>query len=379
MSFKDTSGTAVIDAVLTDIGRKRMANGTFRPVKFALSDDEIDYALIGPAATSEDGIDIPITGSALFEAYGSSKKNIQHALNTYAAPDTLYMPIIKLNSKVIPATTLSGSSVVYLAANNETEDKLVEILTGSYSIKFLKDRDTIGNKIIFECGLDDIPIEEMMDPLDITEGFEVEINGETVMVEDGAFYTESFMRLPVAIDFPNREKYLVKRNLLDRHFFVMADSRFVQSIFTAAYNCSSFKNFADGSADINFQTCNEGIAITYGNQFEYYNTFLADSIPNMMFDHEMFTYPSTKYSNLAGPKGSVGAINLSIQTKLKVNSTGERDYRYSKFGKIDQTLFGAANDKSYKFDYIETVLYLIGATTDARLKVPVRIIRYSGT
>jgi hypothetical protein len=47
LAFKDTSGTAVIDAVLTDIGRKRMADGTFRPVKFALGDDEVDFGWSG--------------------------------------------------------------------------------------------------------------------------------------------------------------------------------------------------------------------------------------------------------------------------------------------------------------------------------------------
>ena len=44
MGFLDNSGDIILDAVLTDLGRKRLAegNGTFKVSKFALSDDEID-------------------------------------------------------------------------------------------------------------------------------------------------------------------------------------------------------------------------------------------------------------------------------------------------------------------------------------------------
>ena len=47
MAFLDNSGDIILDAVLTDLGRKRLAqgNGSFRITKFALGDDEIDYAL----------------------------------------------------------------------------------------------------------------------------------------------------------------------------------------------------------------------------------------------------------------------------------------------------------------------------------------------
>ena len=46
MAFLDTSGTIILDAILTDIGRKRMVQGAFRVSKFALGDDEMDYGLV---------------------------------------------------------------------------------------------------------------------------------------------------------------------------------------------------------------------------------------------------------------------------------------------------------------------------------------------
>ena len=45
MGFLDNSGDIILDAVLTDLGRKRMAEGEFRIVKFSFGDDEIDYSL----------------------------------------------------------------------------------------------------------------------------------------------------------------------------------------------------------------------------------------------------------------------------------------------------------------------------------------------
>ena len=45
MAFLDNSGDILLDAVLTDTGRFRMARGDFKITKFALGDDEIDYSL----------------------------------------------------------------------------------------------------------------------------------------------------------------------------------------------------------------------------------------------------------------------------------------------------------------------------------------------
>ena len=47
MAFLDNSGDIILDAVLTDTGRMRLAkgDGSFLIKKFALGDDEINYEL----------------------------------------------------------------------------------------------------------------------------------------------------------------------------------------------------------------------------------------------------------------------------------------------------------------------------------------------
>ena len=46
MAFLDNSGDIILDAVLTDTGRLRLArgDGSFKITKFAFGDDEIDYS-----------------------------------------------------------------------------------------------------------------------------------------------------------------------------------------------------------------------------------------------------------------------------------------------------------------------------------------------
>ena len=45
MAFLDNSGDIILDAVLTEEGRRRMAGGNFAITKFALGDDEINYMI----------------------------------------------------------------------------------------------------------------------------------------------------------------------------------------------------------------------------------------------------------------------------------------------------------------------------------------------
>ena len=46
-SFLDNSGDIILDAVLTDVGRQRLAraDGSFRITSFSFGDDEINYSL----------------------------------------------------------------------------------------------------------------------------------------------------------------------------------------------------------------------------------------------------------------------------------------------------------------------------------------------
>ena len=70
MGFLDNSGDIILDAVLTEAGRRRMAQGSFRIVKFALGDDEIDYSLYNKNHPSGSAYyDLEILQTPIFEAF----------------------------------------------------------------------------------------------------------------------------------------------------------------------------------------------------------------------------------------------------------------------------------------------------------------------
>ena len=74
MAFLDNSGDIILDAVLTDHGRKTLSkgDGSFRITKFALGDEEINYSLYNPGVTSGSAYyDLEILQTPVLEAFNS--------------------------------------------------------------------------------------------------------------------------------------------------------------------------------------------------------------------------------------------------------------------------------------------------------------------
>ena len=98
MAFLDNSGDIILDAVLTDLGRKRMAEGDFRITQFALGDDEIDYSLYNANHPSGSAYyDLEILQTPVFEAFTQANANINYGLLTLGGTaDVLYLPSLKV-------------------------------------------------------------------------------------------------------------------------------------------------------------------------------------------------------------------------------------------------------------------------------------------
>ena len=120
MAFLDNT-TVFLDAVLTDLGRQRLAaaNGTFRIESFSLSDDEIDYSATNPE-------DSPIM-EALFNNSTANKYN----LVSYTDNNLKYLPVIEIadlsnrNSSVYDGAGFSDfpTQGFLLLANQATIEK----------------------------------------------------------------------------------------------------------------------------------------------------------------------------------------------------------------------------------------------------------------
>ena len=113
MAFIDNSGDIILDAVLTDEGRRRLAagDGSFRIAKFALGDDEIDYSLYensnhpdGRHASGSAYYDLSILQSPVLEAFTNNVGSVRSKLINYTRNDFLYLPVIELNNLKLPTT-----------------------------------------------------------------------------------------------------------------------------------------------------------------------------------------------------------------------------------------------------------------------------------
>jgi hypothetical protein len=83
MGFQDNSGQVFIDAVLTDLGREKLArnDGSFEIVSFRLGDDEIDYRFWNEL-TGSDSKDLKILDTPIFEAFTNENIALRSPLVT---------------------------------------------------------------------------------------------------------------------------------------------------------------------------------------------------------------------------------------------------------------------------------------------------------
>ena len=100
MAFLDNSGDIILDAVLTDAGRQRMARGEFKITKFALGDEEINYATFESSHPSGSAFaDLEILQTPVLEAFTNNTSLMKTKLLTINRNNLLYMPTLKVNTK----------------------------------------------------------------------------------------------------------------------------------------------------------------------------------------------------------------------------------------------------------------------------------------
>jgi len=103
MAFLDNSGDILLDVVLTSVGRKRLAAGTFKPVKYAFGDQEINYGLYDSNHASGSAYyDLNILQSPVEIAHTDASISLQTKLFTLTSangdPQLLYLPKLKLDT-----------------------------------------------------------------------------------------------------------------------------------------------------------------------------------------------------------------------------------------------------------------------------------------
>lgn len=127
MAFLDNSGDIILDAVLTDAGRARLArgDGSFKIVKYAFADDEIDYAKYDlNHASGSAYYDINILTTPVIEALTNNMSTMKNRLLSIPKTNLLYLPTMLLNEDDSSAEKRSATSsnTFFISCDDATDN-----------------------------------------------------------------------------------------------------------------------------------------------------------------------------------------------------------------------------------------------------------------
>ena len=321
MAFLDNSGDIILDAVLTDTGRMRLArgDGSFRIAKFALGDDEINYESYNKSHASGSAYyDLTILQTPILEAFTNNTSTMKSKLLTVARQDLLYLPVIRLNhdGNSFAGSTRNLSTRADADAGGSyvlTVDEASRLSVGDNKVGVVHGDSTgagSDNPIAFDQGLDTAAI-EISNANALSKGNPLRETQYIVEVDD------RFLKVAT----PDRNASIAPVSFVDddqiaSYFFSeVADSAYIESI---------------------------GVGGNEGNRI------------------------NDDQSPLSGPAGSRLKIKLRASQQA-TNST----YLFTKFGNSGYAV-EAGGDNHY---YIDTTLRITGFTTGYRVDIPIRLVK----
>lgn len=313
MAFLDNSGDIILDAVLTDTGRFRLAqgNGSFRIERFALGDDEIDYSLYNKnAAGGSAYYDLDILQLPILEAFTNNVSSLKSKLLSITRTNLLYLPVIKLNSTINTAHSINTTENLHLLAVNTSAEQSFGSNAGVIK-GFTKD----GSRFI--------------------------------RVDQGIDSTD----LPATVD--------IETDLLEQQYIIEVDDRLIKLIVPV--NGRTAGNTFTPGTEIPYSFVDD-------DRMAVYNIDRAELVAKLDKKRDNGTEPPNSPNGaipvVSGPRGT--KLEFSIASNNDLVST---DYLFNTLG-TTKTILGVSNVK-----YIDTNIRITGATTGYRLDVPVRLVK----
>jgi hypothetical protein len=363
MSFLDNAGSIILDAILTDIGRKRMAQGKFKVSKFALGDDEIDYKLYlhevnDPDSDPTDPIILPynsqnrILSQSIFEALAQNNAVINYGLVSYNRPDLMYIPVLRANNKLSGAARPAKDTQLYDGVDSDNVSLPIPNTSGSSGYYYFSVNDETTKKLKSLYKEEESVLENNR------------VDGTKIIIESG-------IASDIASTSEMRDSYILQAGLFDNNFNIYCDSRFFNGVLSPVQKIT-FKNKITGKVIVNFGLLNKQPPTSLAQIVDKFEGYIAKGGSNLIVNHGSNGTDDKEISACEGPRGSVTALNFSLKNELLGDSAAARDQKYSIFGKTDQYLNG---DDKNKYDYIDTSIYIEGLASNGRLQLPLRIIR----
>ena len=338
MAFLDNSGDIILDAVLTDAGRRRLAkgDGSFRIAKFAMADDEINYGLYDPDhANGSAFYDLEIMQTPILESVTNINAAMHSRLLSIPNTNILYLPVLKLNNFLGAQQFDNGAGVdntYILAVDQATEgvDSVFSNVGVSNDHCFVDDS---GNPLVNQVGSG------------VLGGWGTKNNPNYIQVDQGLDTIEISNSDGLAAD------------LIETAYVFQCDHRLI-SVAHPVNGARQIPNFVD----------NNNVATTYlGGSGLSINTNLTHATSGLPGGAFITGIGPGENSTIAGPRGS--RLTFKLRASLAL-STGT--HLFTKLGGV----FIQPSAGSREFYYIDTTVRVQGVTTGYRIDIPVRCVKF---
>lgn len=318
MAFLDNSGDIILDAVLTDAGRQRMARGEFKIVKFALSDEEIDYSLYDPTNSNGSAFyDLKIMQTPILEAFTNNTSLMKTKLLSIARNNILHLPIFRLNDQIDAHKPVSATGGFYLSADEATDTQL--------SSKFNSTNGLVPNNI-------EGPEGRKIQSFRIDQGLDTGGNPSVAETMPADLKETAFL---VRVD----HRLLRLRDGRKSENYPELSNSFVDDDAIASYYISSTEPFITSTS--------------------YDSDTVSTATNNEMFD---------------GPLGP--QLNLMLKASIAVQTSEALFTELGTTG-VSTTNPPAAAEDPTDYKFIDTVMNVVGVTTGYSIDIPIRIWKYT--
>jgi hypothetical protein len=317
MAFLDNSGDIILDAVLTDAGRARLAqgDGSFKIVKYAFADDEIDYSKYqnanhanGAHPSGSAYYDINILRTPVLESFTNNAYSIKSKLVSIPRTNLLFLPVMILNQRLNNAKTLNATATQAL---------------GSYVITCDKNTD----EAFFGTG-GTAPVGEA-NRVGLFRGFDPE--QDTGIIVDQGLNTTSISKNQV-----------LDSTLRETQYIVELDNRLGTLATPSGQNVSYNYLDDDNIATYNITTAAAGASMI-GNR------------------------TATQPSPIDGPRGTFFRFQLRPSLELQTST-----FLFQRLGTTGGTW---SSGPAGTFSHIDTTVRITGATTGYRIDIPIRFLK----
>tara|TARA_R100000152_G_C6777967_1_gene208245 strand:- start:1161 stop:2141 length:981 start_codon:yes stop_codon:yes gene_type:complete len=325
MGFLDNSGDIILDAVLTDTGRFRLAkgDGSFKITKYAFGDDEINYEIYNKNHTSGSAYyDLKILQTPVLEAFTNNTSTMNSKLVSIPRTNLLFLPIMMLMTKKDESKQVATVNMHYVAVDSKTEDMTAYKNTDADAAY---DTASPGTSA----------------PVGILHGANPAYDGAYIAIDQGLHTTKI------------SQNFTLDPDLKEGQYIIQLDNR-LGSLAAATTGNPMPVNYID----------DDQIATYYVS-----GQYVEDLFTVVKKEDNKTNKPAANETPLDGPLGTRIRCKIRSSTTLQTSP-----YLFETLGG-NKTL--TLNSSTY--NYIDTSMKVTGVSTGYSIDIPLRFIKWQST